>query len=225
MLIRTLAKLTTAIFILPAILIPLFTAAADTPGSESATTEGGQTIQLHPDGRWQPENRHRFAITDDGKRVRLNDDGSWEETTDLRPATATADAKLTLAGVEILIREVNRGKGKHRQTRTRFSVAVTNQTDRAISLPAQRHTVYNNFIARSSRGDLFPIIAVSGCTLPLQEQEQCVVTVTAKGSPAWFGVTSLELQVLPNTLGNTTSRTLSTPYKQVQHRQVNRFDV
>ncbi len=204
--------------------------------AQQAVSQGGQPIQLNEDGSWTAADPNRYALTADGRRVRLEANGQWRFVDPSAPGEAaaavvpspgppqTADSTdLSLTKVEILRREVKRGKTTHVQTRTLFHVQVINRSDSPFRLDVERQALAAGFVARTSRGAVFPIIDIHGCEQPLHRGEACALLVTAKDSPVWGGSQSLLLQVFPNTLGNPQAATLSQPMARAQRKTVDRF--
>ncbi len=214
--------------------------AASTPdsGEAESTTPAPEPylqVQLHPDGSWTATKPAQDE-TLGGATIQLNPDGTWRVIAAQSTAQSTAQSagssqaepappsppaptRLTLARVEIQQKKFTRGKVKHNQYRTIYFLHIDNQTTSTLSLDPHP----DHFVARSSRGATFPILAVQGCAL-VPQQGQCALKVIADGAPNWFGEKLTQLQVLPDALGNGQTQILNVPADVIVKRTVNDFD-
>lgn len=195
---------------------------------EVVISEDGRQIQLNGDGTWVHLSKDRYANNAAGQRVRLKPDGTWSLLGDvtsnatqtgvpLTPMTAALESTLFLAEVEILRLRIKRAKSVHAATRSIYHLQVVNDSQTDVELD---DTLASKLTARSSSGAEFPIEEVTFSTSRIKPGERGVVQIVADGSPRWFGVKAMLLEVAPGALGNRQSRVLSKSMDDVDKRDV-----
>ncbi len=203
---------------------------------EVVVSDDGRHIQLNGDGTWIQLSQDRFATNAAGERIRLMPNGTWtrmlEDPQPLRGATHSnatvspagvpllSEATLHLARVEILRRKIKRAKSIHAETRTLFHVNVDNHRAGELQLSG---IMPEQFKAMSSAGGVFEILSVQVDEPRVAPGEQAWVRVEAAGSPDWFGVKYLQLEVAAGALGNERARLLSKSMDDVERRSVDQF--
>ncbi len=207
-----------------------------TQANEIAISDDGREIRLNGDGSWVQLDRDRFATTASGERVRLKPDGSWVRVgasqaagesspavSDAGPASTTSsqDASLYLAKVEILKKQIKRAKSVHAETRTIYHLQVHNDSDKAIQLGGD---LAASLTAGSSSGAQYPITSVAFDGAIVAPGQRSTLRITAAGSPQWFGIKSMNLEVAALALGNTYPRVLMKSMDDVERRLVDNFD-
>jgi hypothetical protein len=122
-----------------------------------------------------------------------------------------------VAKVEILRRKIKRAKSIHAETRTVYHLSVRNDTTNDIELNS---ALQGALKARSSSGGEFPILAVDFGETRLAPGARTDIIVEAEGSPTWFGVKYMQLEVAAGALGNSDRRILSKSMNEVERRSV-----
>jgi hypothetical protein len=211
--------------------IALSLAPSTTLAEEVVISDDGRQIQLNGDGTWIQLSRDRYATNAEGRRVRLRPDGTWTLMTDaeavakvapaagaqLTPLKAASESTLHLAKVEILRRKIKRAKSIHAETRTVYHLGVRNDTEAPLELSPDLKRALK---ARSSSGGEFEILTLDIEQQRLAPGERTNIRVEAEGSPQWFGVKYLQLEVAAGALGNADRRLLSKSMDEVDKRSV-----
>jgi hypothetical protein len=196
--------------------------------AEVVISDDGRQIQLNGDGTWVQLSKDRYANNAAGQRVRLKPDGTWSLLGDVTASVAQTNAPLTsmtaalestlfLAKVEILRHRIKRAKSVHAATRSIYHLQVVNDSQTDVELD---DTLASKLTARSSSGAQFAIEEVTFSTSRIKPGERGVIQIVADGSPKWFGVKAMMLEVAPGALGNRQARVLSKSMNDVEKREV-----
>lgn len=190
-----------------------------------AVIDGIQRVQLSDDGTWSYLPGGRYATAVGGARIKLEADGSWHVVESTVPASASPGRPslgsiLVLLKVEILKKQKKRAKSTHTDTRTVFHIDVRNETDKPVELDEY---LASRFSVQTSSGTTLPVETVSYSLATIEPGASGRVTVTADGSPRWFGVKRLELLIAPHTLGNVQQQILAKGMADVEFRSVDNF--
>ncbi|MEM9620568.1 MAG: hypothetical protein AAF993_02895 [Pseudomonadota bacterium] len=201
-----------------------------TYADEIAYREDGSRVLLRADGTWSALPASEVSGASDEA---LKTSNKPVPTAELVPpptsstpnsiTTTAASTQLVITKVDIVSRKTKRAKYTNTQTRMWFHVQVTNSGPDSIELSKDRQNLASNIITRNSRGTVYQVITVDGCPSQIAPAQTCEIIVVAEDSPRWFGVNALDLQILPDTLGNPDTERLSFPFNQVGRRQVNEF--
>jgi len=189
---------------------------------EYVISDDGQQILLNDDGSWVQVSKDRFATTISGQRIRLKPDGSWDimkkldgdkqannktaQTQSLQAITNNENVGILLNKVEILKKKTKTLKSKRIDTRTVFHLTIINQGNENLlfdSLPLKA------FTARSSGSDIFKILSAKADVTQLKPTERTTLVIVTNGSPKWFGVKYLNIELAKNAIGNSSARILS----------------
>jgi hypothetical protein len=122
--------------------------------------------------------------------------------------------------VEILKKHRKRAKSTHTETKTVFHINVRNETRNPVVL---HEHLGARLRAQTNSGKTFAVETVSFTAATIEPGASGRVTVTADGSPRWFGVKRLELIIAPHTLGNVQQRILAKDMADVEFRSVDNF--
>jgi len=207
--------------------------AAQAISDEIVISDDGRQIQLNSDGSWVQVSRDRYATNADGERVRLGPDGRWRvlvqdqgqnqadaSSSALTPMIAAGESALYLAKVEILKRRIKRAKSVHAQTNTVYHLQIRNDSNEVIELGDD---LAASLTARSSSGRVYTIESVSYDDDVIEPGEQAGVRVVAAGSPKWFGVKFLSLEIAAGALGNAQKRVLSKNMNDIKKVSVDKL--
>ena len=198
---------------------------------EIVISDDGRQIQLNGDGSWVQLSADRYAINAAGERIRLKPDGTWSvlgeqvlspsrsNVTPLSGANSLAAVQSTLflAKVEILKRRIKRAESVHAETRSIYYLRVINDGATDIRVDA---SLADKLVARSSSGMVFPISSVEFEDAVIVTGQHATIRIEAEGSPQWFGVKTMVLEVAPNALGNSQTRLLNKSMDDVERRSV-----
>ena len=99
----------------------------------------------------------------------------------------------------------------------RYTIGVDNKTEETVSLD-----LTGPFEATTNRGGVYPLISANGPSQVLAGQQAEVIVIVA-GSPAWFGVKFLSLEVPPRSIGNAGARLLNKNMNEVKRVNVDSF--
>ena len=213
------------------VLLVCLLSAAWVCAEEIVISDDGRQIQLNGDGSWVQLSADRYAINAAGERIRLKPDGTWSVLGDQalapsrsNPASpsganslAVIQTTLFLAKVEILKRRIKRAKSVHAETSSIYHLRVINDGATDIQLDA---SLADKLVARSSSGEVFPISAVEFEDPVIVAGQQATIRIEAEGSPQWFGVKTMVLEVAANALGNSQPRLLNKSMDDVERRSV-----
>jgi hypothetical protein len=136
------------------------------------------------------------------------------------PMIAAGESALFLAKVEILKRRIKRAKSVHAQTNTVYYLQIRNDSSEVIELGDD---LAASLTARSSSGRVYSIESVSYDDDIIEPGEQAGVRVVAAGSPTWFGVKFLSLEIAAGTLGNAQIRVLSKNMNDIKKVSVDKL--
>ena len=216
-----------------AIVIMTALVAAQISADEVVISDDGRQIQLNSDGSWVQLSSDRYATNAQGERVGLHSDGTWsvlEQGQNQGQAATTSSAPtplvvsggsvLFLAKVEILKRRIKRAKSVHAQTNTVYHLQIRNDSSEVIELSDD---LAQSLTASSSSGKVYAIESISYDDDIIEPGELATVRVVATGSPAWFGVKFLSLQIAAGTLGNAQTRVLSKNMNDVKKVSVDKL--
>jgi len=216
-----------------AVMTSLVTAQA--MSDEIVISDDGRQIQLNSDGSWVQLSRDRYATNAAGERVRLRPDGRWgvlaqdqdqgqnqadASSSAQTPMIAAGESVLFLAKVEILKRRIKRAKSVHAQTNTVYHLQIRNDSSEVIELGDD---LAASLTARSSSGRVYTIESVSYDDDIIEPGEQAGVRVVAAGSPTWFGVKFLSLEIAAGALGNAQKRVLSKNMNDIKKVSVDKL--
>ena len=185
-------------------------------------SDDGREVKIDEDGSWHYTSEDRFATTTSGQRVRLSTDGSWQfvESNELpsmamrqqngfsrdRIKTNSLNINLNRITIESMRTEVHKGSRIKSQIVLNLEVSTTEE------LPTVTLDRHASFAVKDSKGRTYPIETIKPTIISLSAETQSI-TITANGSPRWWGVKSIELTIKPGTLAvSYTHLTLPTIY-------------
>ena len=194
--------------------------------AEVVIDSDGRQVQLNGDGTWTLLSKDRFATNAAGQRIRLRADGTWAVVdagatpAQAPPIRAQADVSLYLARVEIQRKRLKRPKGSHAETRTIYTLRVMNNSARELELPS---ALAEHLTATSSRGADYPIESVALPGAHLDPGAAADIHVVAVGSPQWFGIKHIALEIAPGTFGAAPRQRLQKSIDEVVRTDVDTF--
>ena len=210
----------------PLTLLLGFCLACIATAEEVVIDDDGRLIQLNEDGTWLMLSRDSFATTEAGERIRLRPDGTWSyAAVDEAPAAVAravpdSDVSLYLAHVEIERKILRRQKGRHAETKTFFTLRVINDSSAPVPIS---DSLVTQLTVRSSRGGIYEIESVSSTTDSIRPGEQADLIAVASGSPQWFGIKYLSVEVPAGTFGDAPARVLRKDMDEVVRTDVDSF--
>lgn len=211
---------------------------------EYVISDDGHQIQLNDDGSWIQVSKDRHTTTTDGRRIRLKPNGRWvvmpktsgeakpvlntdHLTTDLTSQTKpqplipnVSDISIFLPKVEILKKKTKMLKSSRIDTRTVFHLQIVNGSKQTLQLD---ETIKSGLTATSSGKDKFPITTIQFSTASIAPGQHAAMTVFTEGSPKWFGIKYLNIQIDKNVIANNSAKILSMNIDDVIKRNVNSF--
>lgn len=176
---------------------------------QSVLSDDGREVRLLKDGTWEYVSNDRFATSEDGKRIRLQADGRWVEIKDDRnwiavPAQAllhsrdvASEGGFDVELSEIRIESIRTKKKKNSRLRSQMvaTLKISSATDSSLALDASA------FSLSDSRGRSYPLVALAPGNLSLTPGVTDTVTIIVDGSPRWWGIKFLRLQIAAGILG------------------------
>ena len=203
--------------------------------AEDVVSDNGREVRLNEDGTWSLLSRDLFATTLDGRRIRLMADGRWELIVD--PAALMANAprtgialshnqmdgnatRILLTQVDILKVNTTKHKATTSDTRTFYYLDVTNNSDQAIQLTQSKREAIS---ASDSKGRQYDVQALrfSSDVIASGESQQLIVIID--GSPRWYNVRYLSLELAANTFGQHARVVLSKNMSDIETEVVKAF--
>jgi hypothetical protein len=176
---------------------------------QTVLSDDGREVRLRNDGTWEYVSNDRFATSEDGKRIRLQSDGHWVEIKDDRnwiaiPAQALQQSRdVVTEGAfevelsEVRIESVRTKKKKNSRLRSQIvtTLKISSATDSRLQLDVSA------FSLTDSRGRSYPLVAFAPDNLSLTPGATGAVTMIWDGSPRWWGIKFLRLQIEAGVLG------------------------
>jgi hypothetical protein len=176
---------------------------------ETVLSDDGREVRLLSDGTWEYVSNDRFATSEDGKRIRLQSDGRWVEIEDDRnwiavPAQAlqqsrdvVSEGQFEVELSDVRIESVRSKKQKNSRLRSQIiaTLEISSATDSRLQLDA------STFVLTDSRGRQYPVVSLVPGNLSLVPGATGTVTVIGDGSPRWWGIKFLRLQIEAGVLG------------------------
>lgn len=198
-----------------------------------ATSKAGKRIRLSPNGQWQ-EIKERTSSDFDRSRktVKPIPDSNTEAINQTQQidnldqslvksrAQDSANIKTLLDKVEILTIETETLKSRRIDTRTVYHLAIYNNGSSNITLNT---TDAQKLTALTSRGRKLKILSVEFDQNDMAPGKSAKATITADGSPRFFGTKFMALEIEANTFGNSPKQVLSKNMDQVIRRKVDIF--
>jgi hypothetical protein len=217
------------------LIFSFFTAALS--AGEYVISDDGRQILLNDDGSWVQVSKDRHATTASGQRIRLKPDGSWDVMKKLDSDEAAAhyaisnsgsqheaiagnDVGMLLDKVEILKKKTKVLKSVRIDTRTVYHLTIINQSSENIQLDT---LPLDAFSANSSGGDVFEVLSATATSELLKPSQRTTLIVVTEGSPKWFGVKYLNIELAKNAIGSSMPRILSKNIDDVIRRTVDKL--
>ena len=176
---------------------------------QTVVSDDGREVKLLEDGSWKYISEDRFATTSDGKRIRLKADGSWLEVEDDRgwisvPAQSLQRSRdvATVEGYKLELVDVRIESVRTRQqknTRLRSQIVAVMKVSGPGLDDLKLDT--SGFTVTDSKGRVYPAAALTIRSPASQEDSPAVIELIAEGSPRWWGVKFLRLQIMAGILG------------------------
>ena len=211
---------------------------------EYVISDDGRQIQLNDDGSWIQISKDRHATTPDGRRIRLKPNGSWVVmpkisgetksalntdhpaigfTSQIKPQNLTPNISgisILLPKVEILKKKTKMLKSSRIDTRTVFHLQIINGSKQTLQLD---ETIKSGITATSSGKDQFPVTAIQFSAVSIAPGQRAAMTVFTEGSPKWFSIKYLNIQIDKNVIANNAAKILSMNMDDVITRTVKQF--
>jgi hypothetical protein len=176
---------------------------------QTVLSDDGREVRLRNDGTWEYVSNDRFATSEEGKRIRLQSDGRWVEIKDDRnwiaiPAQAlqqsrdvVTEGEFEVELSEVRIESVRTKKKKNSRLRSQIVVTlkISSATDSKLQLDVSA------FSLTDSRGRSYPLVALEPGHLSLTPGAAGTFTMIGDGSPRWWGIKFLRLQIEAGVLG------------------------
>ena len=214
--------------------------------NEVVTTDSGRQVRLNADGSWDFISANRYATSKDGQRIELRPDGSWrvvrpdaeragktevgQELVSNAPgvqasvqpsiSAGVTELQFLLNDVEVLKKKTKLKKSTRLDSRMVFNVQLINHSSTALDLGEVEKEYFR---ASASSGEKFKIKSVQSSVSALAAGESTNITVTASGSPKWFGVKYLSLVVRAGAFGQPVKTVLQKNMDEVASRTVKDF--
>ncbi len=203
-------------------------------------SDEGREVLIKDDGSWQYVSRDRYASDSLGRRIVLKPDGSWQYKDDAidNPVQAERSAvqdepgvksqlpgsRLLLDRVEVQRKLTKTIKSKRLETRTIYFLQIRNTGSQDMQLEeTQLQRIAKGMRAGSSGGENFEIIAVESGTKKLAPGDSSELLVRTAGSPKWFNVKFLELEIAGGVLGNPAALVLRKDMDEIDIVRVDDF--
>ena len=199
------------------------TLSAESLGEEQiVVADDGREVLLKTDGSWHYIVRDRYATTSDGQQILLMPDGNWRAVNSIpaidsakknllsssnsRPALKVVrqePLQVLLDKVEILRKKSKGHKSNKLESRTLFYLLVRNRGDNEVALSNEElNSKLQGIQARSSTGEKFKILRVDVQKTNLKPGETSLLSIVTDGSPKWFNIQYLSIELAPDILKN-----------------------